>query len=455
MVRITEELVRKRAEHNEGCVSTLEEISLHQSDIEKIECLDKICRGLKILYLQSNLIPKIENLSRMKQLEYLNLALNNVERIENLEGCENLRKLDLTANFIGELTSLTSLKGNIFLEEMYLTGNPCVDYPDYRDYVISTLPQLQKLDGGEVGRRERIRACQERDAIAKRLQNSERKWKEKRNEEKDFFAKREEGKRKIEEIEEELGKRGDEETLEKFREAKEKEYQEERLPYTPESRIETHQHIKAQKEKDENKGKKKKEPKAPRNYFKDDGSAINCNEAKVEFNLFEDVDGEAFQLDVHVFKHMDTSLVDVDVQPFYVRVTLKGKILQLRLHTEVKPDSSTAKRSQVTGHLLVTMPKITDELIEKKTPKKKPIEKIKEENKSKGGFDNYGDDVKRTTAYLEVSNAETKPKVDYKNILKDQENQRNCAKDVPRWIKGEERPNSKGFVDDPDVPPLE
>ena len=76
------------------------------------------------------------------------------------------------------------------------------------------------------------------------------------------------------------------------------------MPYTPESRIETHQHIKAQKEKDENKvkGKKKKEPKAPRNYFKDDGSAINCNEAKVEFNLFEDVDGEAFQLDVHVFK---------------------------------------------------------------------------------------------------------------------------------------------------------
>ena len=85
MVRITEELVRKRAEHNEGCVSTLEEVTLHQSDIEKIECLDKICRCLKILYLQSNLISKIENLSRMKQLEYLNLALNNVEKIENLE----------------------------------------------------------------------------------------------------------------------------------------------------------------------------------------------------------------------------------------------------------------------------------------------------------------------------------------------------------------------------------
>jgi len=27
-----------------------------------------------------------ENVSRLKQLEYLNLALNNIERIENLEG---------------------------------------------------------------------------------------------------------------------------------------------------------------------------------------------------------------------------------------------------------------------------------------------------------------------------------------------------------------------------------
>jgi len=29
MPRITEDLLRKSAEHNEGCVSTLEEITLH------------------------------------------------------------------------------------------------------------------------------------------------------------------------------------------------------------------------------------------------------------------------------------------------------------------------------------------------------------------------------------------------------------------------------------------
>ena len=93
---------------------------------------------------------------------------------------------------------------------------------------------------------------------------------------------------------------------------------------------------------------------------------------------------------------------------------------------------------------------------EKKTPRTKPLEEKKEEEKkSRGGFDNYGDDVKRTTAYLEVSNIESKPKLDYKNILKDQENQMRAKKDVPRWIKREERPNSQDFVDNPDVPPLE
>jgi Leucine-rich repeat (LRR) protein len=59
-----------------------------------------------------------ENVSRLKKLEYLNLALNNIERIEHLEGCESLQKLDLTVNFIGELTSVQTLKNNIHLETL-------------------------------------------------------------------------------------------------------------------------------------------------------------------------------------------------------------------------------------------------------------------------------------------------------------------------------------------------
>uniref|UniRef100_A0A0X3PB47 Protein phosphatase 1 regulatory subunit 7 n=1 Tax=Schistocephalus solidus TaxID=70667 RepID=A0A0X3PB47_SCHSO len=143
MVRITEGLIRKRAEHNEGEIFSLEELTLHQQDIERIEFLDKHCRKLKILYLQSNLISRIENLNRLKELEYLNLALNNIEVIENLEGCESLTKLDLTVNFIGDLTSVENLQNLENLRDLYLIGNPCADYEGYREFVIATLPQLK------------------------------------------------------------------------------------------------------------------------------------------------------------------------------------------------------------------------------------------------------------------------------------------------------------------------
>lgn len=56
---VTEDLLRQRAEHNNRELFSLEEISLHQQEIEKLEYIDKLCPNLKILYLQNNLIPKI------------------------------------------------------------------------------------------------------------------------------------------------------------------------------------------------------------------------------------------------------------------------------------------------------------------------------------------------------------------------------------------------------------
>lgn len=56
---VTEDMVRRRAEHNECEIFSLEEVSLHQQDIERIEHIDRWCRDLRILYLQNNLIPRI------------------------------------------------------------------------------------------------------------------------------------------------------------------------------------------------------------------------------------------------------------------------------------------------------------------------------------------------------------------------------------------------------------
>lgn len=65
MVEITQDLLRKRAEHNEGMLSNLEEVSLHQQNIGEIKNLDVYCRHLKILYLQNNLIEEMKGLSKL------------------------------------------------------------------------------------------------------------------------------------------------------------------------------------------------------------------------------------------------------------------------------------------------------------------------------------------------------------------------------------------------------
>lgn len=157
-VSVTEQLIRKKSEHNELIISTLEELSLHQEDIEKIDHIQNWCRDLKILLLQNNLISKIENLHKLKKLTYLNLAVNNIERIENLDQLESLEKLDLTLNFIGELTSVENLCNNYNLRDLILTGNYCSSYAGYRQFVILTLPQLKQLDGIDIKRTDQITA---------------------------------------------------------------------------------------------------------------------------------------------------------------------------------------------------------------------------------------------------------------------------------------------------------
>ena len=171
MAPITLDMVRRRAEHNEGMVSTLEEICLHQQEIERIEGLGHICRHLKILYMQNNLVSKLENLHRLKELEYANFAVNNIRKIENLQRCESLQKLDLTVNFIDKSSLLTvhTLEANHQLRDLYLMGNPCADFGGYRAFVIGTLPQLSRLDGTDVTPTERILARQALPEIAARL----------------------------------------------------------------------------------------------------------------------------------------------------------------------------------------------------------------------------------------------------------------------------------------------
>ncbi len=66
----------------------------------------------------------------------------------------------------------------------------------------------------------------------------------------------------------------------------------------------------------------------------------------------------------------------------YVRVTVKGKIFQMAFNDEVQIDKSYSKRSQVTGHLLIVMPKLNAFNVGSKTLTPS-TEKVTKENLSK------------------------------------------------------------------------
>ncbi|XP_072155342.1 dynein axonemal assembly factor 11 isoform X2 [Bemisia tabaci] len=353
MVLITEELLRKRAEHNEKEICTLEEVSLHQESITKIEHIDKWCRELKILLLQSNLISKIENLGRLKLLEYLNLALNNIEVIENLQGCEMLQKLDLTLNFIGDIESVRSLQHNEHLESLFMTGNPCADYPGYREFVIATLPQLKQLDGTQIFRSERITAVQKLDGIMEGLILHQRAHKEKRAKQKRELM----------------------------------------------SNTQTHND--------------------------------NIDETDPEENS----------------RYLDTSLIEIDVQPKYVRLTVKGKTLQLSLSEEVKTDDAVALRSQVTGFLTITMPKVNGEI-----KQKKEVLPLKPKN-----VENSNPSFSRRE-YLEIGRRDP---VDYCNIVRNTSKAEEIKSQKSSLSKKAEQDSQsrkvpeEDFEDDEEVPPLE
>jgi len=152
-MEITRNLLRKRAEHNEGMLSNLEEVSLHQQDLKRIENLDVYCRHLKILYLQNNFIEKMEGLNKLVELEYINLAVNSVSKIEGIKRCESLNKIDLTLNFVDVedlRESCENLEWCPMMTDLYLTGNPCCDWENYRPYVIAKVDTLMRLDGTEI-----------------------------------------------------------------------------------------------------------------------------------------------------------------------------------------------------------------------------------------------------------------------------------------------------------------
>jgi protein TilB len=317
------ELLRKRSEHNDGLLCDLEEISLHQEEIEKIERIGQICKHLKILLLQNNIISKIENLYRLKELEYLNLALNNISKIENLERCESLRKLDLTLNFIDfdEFeSSLRNLEPLFNLEDLYLIGNPIHSAwcsQSYRLFIIGSLPQMRQLDGQLVTPTERVTAKSEYSGLLAEVRRMA----------KDIMSMKING--SYADVEERAFSRA--------------------------ARIEMYRELgrqKADKELAERRRMGIPDPPIPKeipSVLNSKGEIRQCNEGGYEYGIDDTSFNDKMIFELHAPKYMDSSIISIDLDPWYIRCVIRNKVTQVRLDEEVNVSKSSVQRSKTTG----------------------------------------------------------------------------------------------------------
>ncbi|GBG26374.1 Protein tilB-like [Hondaea fermentalgiana] len=407
MVRIDAELIRRKSEHNEGTMADLEEIALHQLEIEKIEKVGSLCRRLKILYLQNNIIGKLENLQHLKELEYLNVSQNNILKIEGLESCEFLNKLDLMLNFVpcsALEESVANLKHNKLLRELYVVGNPFADWEGHKDYIILRLPHLQKLDGMSITKSDRIRAAQRSDDLDKEL--AER------------IAAEAHAKASKPEIVDVSG---------------------DNAPYTPELRTEMYREM--AEEKAEKEAREKERLPKERNYEKEheeavalarakqffpDGRVRQCNEGGLDFALEED--RENVYLRVQLPRYVDTSLIDCQVYPRFVEVIFKDKVLRLGFpggedRDEVRAEDAKCERSQASGELKVTMPKLTsDEAVTLSAPSAGPLKDRNGKDKAAKLQDSASGRVKRLAQPTKRADDILRQAVDLRTIYQGKEN---------------------------------
>ncbi len=91
--------------------------------------------------------------------------------------------------------------------------------------------------------------------------------------------------------------------------------------------------------------------KEPITVYNAQGDIRQCNEGKYDFLFSESHDKTNVILEFHVPKFMDTSLINVDLNPMYVKFDVKGKITQLKMPNEIIVEKSKAQRSTTTGVL--------------------------------------------------------------------------------------------------------
>ncbi|KAM4675410.1 leucine-rich repeat-containing protein 49 [Discoglossus pictus] len=130
-------------QHN--CITRIQNLSslqrlifldLYDNQIEEISGLSSL-RSLRVLMLGKNRIQKISKLENLKSLDVLDLHGNQISKIENISHLGELRVLNLARNLINQVENLNGLDS---LTELNLRHNKINFVRD-----VDTLPSLQLL----------------------------------------------------------------------------------------------------------------------------------------------------------------------------------------------------------------------------------------------------------------------------------------------------------------------
>jgi len=101
---------------------------------------------LKNLNLWGHDLEDIEIIKDLPNLEVIGLSVNRIKTLKYFANCSNLSELFLRKNCIDNLEEINHLKNCKMLKILWLEENPICDNPNYRGYIVKSLPFLAKLD---------------------------------------------------------------------------------------------------------------------------------------------------------------------------------------------------------------------------------------------------------------------------------------------------------------------
>ncbi|KAM5242897.1 leucine-rich repeat-containing protein 49 isoform 6-T7 [Hipposideros larvatus] len=140
-------------------------LDLYDNQIEEISGLSTL-RSLRVLLLGKNRIKKISNLENLKSLDVLDLH-GNQRDVDNLP-C--LQRLFLSFNNISNFESVCCLADSASLSDITFDGNPIAQESWYKHTILQNMMQLRQLDMKRVTEEERRMAS----VVAKKEEEKKR-----------------------------------------------------------------------------------------------------------------------------------------------------------------------------------------------------------------------------------------------------------------------------------------